>query len=198
MQRGWVQARADSLLHTQSSEADRLLIERRELRPVENWALPTVDLAASDERLADVRNVADSMHELVDDYEQPVVANEDGDSPRPMMTAPRQEVAKLLHHHMQNHDEAVSLLEGLNFDASAQLDRCIDDLEQAAVHTTRVADLQVSATNTALSQIHDSLQPNKRRPARLLVNGRLCRFGGAVAAAFPPPRKLSARLPARQ
>lgn len=89
-----------------------------ELRPVENWALPTVDLAASDERLEHVRGVAGSMHNLMaglDEGDGSADIHAPGGSFTVMLEQQQQqrehmrEVSSILDNHMQKHEEVSGL-----------------------------------------------------------------------------------------
>ena len=109
---------ADALLYVNSAEAERMMNNNAELRPVENWALPTVDLAASDERLEHVRGVAGSMHNLMaglDEGDGSADIHAPGGSFTVMLEQQQQqrehmrEVSSILDNHMQKHEEVSGL-----------------------------------------------------------------------------------------
>jgi hypothetical protein len=167
-------AQYEALTHVQQAEAAHIL-SGEAARPAAHWALPTIDLAASDKRLDDVREVASGLTNLMNDLDV-----EDGvpydpvrhDASRYFVNAEQQaaqrkqmhQINLMLDAHVQRHEEAVQLLEMVNPDAADALDCLLDDLELKAIHTTRVAEFQVQSTLSALHVIGEQLE--KKKPSK--------------------------------
>ena len=167
-------ARVDALQHALAAEADRV----GSLLPVAHWALPTADLAASDERYENVRSVAHNLTQYVDDLDvesdSKLSPRRHDSSSRYFVNAEQQQsqrrlmfsVVDMLNEHAQRHEEAQQLLEAINPETAENLDKYLDDLELAAVTTSRVADFQVQSTMAALHTIGEQMA-EKKRPRRV-------------------------------
>ena len=162
-----------SLHHAQESDATG-----RRRCTVAHWSLPTVDAVAPDERLVDVRRVVSDMTLLVDELDvsddETTYAgagtsgtaatdfHDGGDDAfgnrffsrreRERQRHQMQIVTDVVNAHAQTHEEALQLLESVKPETAHELDRVLDDLEAASVHTSRVADFQVQATVQATVQ----------------------------------------------
>ena len=106
-------AQVDALQHALAADAERV----GNLLPVSHWALPTIDMAAADERYENVRAVANVLTHYMDDFDEEVEANAslpEQDSNRMFSNAEQQRsqrrlmfsVVDMLNEHAQRHEEA--------------------------------------------------------------------------------------------